>query len=48
MRGVQAQLLLRRGLWDDAATIAHEVIDDEATTALEGAAKAGQCGLLSV
>jgi predicted ATPase len=34
MRGVQAQLLLRRGLWDDAATIAHEVIDDEATTAL--------------
>ncbi|MEZ2333206.1 AAA family ATPase [Mesorhizobium sp. RCC_202] len=34
MRGVQAQLLLRRGLWDDAATIAHEVIDDEAATAL--------------
>ncbi|SFP22035.1 Predicted ATPase [Mesorhizobium sp. NFR06] len=34
MRGVQAQLFLRLGLWDDAATIAHEVIDDEATTPL--------------
>jgi len=34
MRGVQAQLLLRRGLWDDAAAMAHEVIDDEAATAL--------------
>ncbi|TPL37226.1 AAA family ATPase [Mesorhizobium sp. B2-4-6] len=34
MRGVQAQLLLRRGLWDDAATTAHEVVDDDATTPL--------------
>ena len=34
MRGVQAQLLLRRGLWDDAAAMAHEVVDDEATTPL--------------
>ncbi|TPI18846.1 AAA family ATPase [Mesorhizobium sp. B4-1-1] len=34
MRGVQAQLLLRRGLWDAAATMAHEVVDDDATTPL--------------
>ncbi|UCI27537.1 helix-turn-helix transcriptional regulator [Mesorhizobium sp. B2-8-5] len=34
MRGVQAQLLLRRGFWDDAATMAHEVVDDDATTPL--------------
>ncbi|WP_407046014.1 helix-turn-helix transcriptional regulator [Mesorhizobium abyssinicae] len=34
MRGVQAQLLVRRGLWDDAATVAHDVIDNDATTAL--------------
>ncbi|TJW67056.1 MAG: helix-turn-helix transcriptional regulator, partial [Mesorhizobium sp.] len=34
MRGVQAQLLLRRGLWNEAAAVAHDVIDDEATTAL--------------
>lgn len=34
MRGVQAQLLLRLGLWDDAAATAHEVVDDEATTPL--------------
>lgn len=34
MRGVQAQLLLRRGLWDDAAAMALDVIDDAATTAL--------------
>ncbi|WFP64748.1 LuxR family transcriptional regulator [Mesorhizobium sp. WSM4904] len=34
MRGVQAQLLLRRGLWNDAAAVAHDVIDNEATTAL--------------
>lgn len=34
MRGVQAQLLLRLGLWDDAAAVAHEVVDDEATTPL--------------
>ena len=34
MRGVQAQLLLRRGRWNDAAAVAHEVIDNEATTAL--------------
>lgn len=34
MRGVQAQLLLRRGFWDDAATVAHEVVDDDATTPL--------------
>ncbi|PBC11157.1 LuxR family transcriptional regulator [Mesorhizobium sp. WSM3859] len=34
MRGVQAQLLLRLGLWDDAAAMAHEVVDDEATTPL--------------
>lgn len=34
MRGVQAQLFLQRGLWNDAAAVAHEVIDDEATTAL--------------
>ena len=26
--------MLRRGLWDDAATIAHDVIDNDATTAL--------------
>lgn len=34
MRGVQAQLLLRLGFWDDAAAVAHEVVDDEATTPL--------------
>ena len=34
MRGVQAQLLVRRGLWDDAAMLAHEVVDDDATTPL--------------
>lgn len=34
MRGVQAQLLVRLGLWDDAAAMAHEVVDDEATTPL--------------
>jgi len=34
MRGVQAQLLLRRGFWNDAATMAHEVVDDDATTPL--------------
>ena len=34
MRGVQAQLALRRGLWDEAAAVAHDVIDNEATTAL--------------
>ncbi|CDX49270.1 Transcriptional regulator, LuxR family [Mesorhizobium plurifarium] len=34
MRGVQAQLLLRRGFWNDAATVAHEVVDDDATTPL--------------
>ncbi len=34
MRGVEAQLLLRRGFWDDAATVAHEVIDDDATPPL--------------
>ncbi|UCI08883.1 helix-turn-helix transcriptional regulator [Mesorhizobium sp. B1-1-8] len=34
MRGVEAQLLLRRGLWNDAAAVAHDVVDNEATTAL--------------
>lgn len=34
MRGVQAQLLLRLGRWNEAAVVAHEVIDNEATTAL--------------
>ncbi|WP_296744835.1 AAA family ATPase [Mesorhizobium sp.] len=34
MRGAKAQLLVRSGLWDDAAAEAHEVIDNDATTAL--------------
>jgi len=34
MRGSKAQLLLRRGLWDEAAAEAHDVIDNEATTPL--------------